>query len=226
MSLAPVPSESGAGGASCANCSAPLAPDQRYCLACGQPASPVRLAFLDVLQAEAQPYGAAAVGSPVGALPPGYASVIEPASGPYVWLRRYSGLFGLLSVLLLAILAGLLVGHWVTQSKAPSQQVLRVEGLPSAAATTPLASAASPAATGTTAGASTAAKPAASATSSRETARTEAHEATEAKAIEKAPTPKAVTVTPTKLQKLGSTHGKKHEEEINKLGAQPIETGG
>ncbi len=223
MSLAPVPSEPDA-GASCANCSAPLAPDQRYCLACGQPVSPVRLAFLDVLQAEAQPYGAAA--SPVGSLPPGYASVIEPASGSYAWMRRYSGLFGLLSVLLLAIVVGLLVGHWVTQSKAPSQQVLRVEGLPSAAAT-PLAAASGTTATGTTAATTTPTKPAASAaTSSRETAKTEAHEAQEAKAIEKAPPPKAVKQTSTKLKKLQSTHGRKHEEEINKLGNQPIETGG
>src|SRR5581483_1493233 len=44
-----------ADGTACANCGAPLAPDQRYCLACGQPASPVRLAFLDVLQGEYQP---------------------------------------------------------------------------------------------------------------------------------------------------------------------------
>ena len=55
MSLAPVPSEQPRTAASCANCSAPLAPDQRYCLACGQPVSPVRLAFLDVLQSERQP---------------------------------------------------------------------------------------------------------------------------------------------------------------------------
>jgi len=221
MSLAPVPSGQPE-TPSCANCSAPLTPDQRYCLACGQPVSPVRLTFLDVLQAEAQPYGAGQ--SPVGSIPPGYAPVLEPVSGPYGSMRRYSGLFGLLSVLLLSIVVGLLVGHWVTQSKAPSQQVLRVEGLPSAA-TTPLASATSPTATSTTAGAGTTAKPA-SAASSKESAKTEAHEAQEAKAIEKAPPAKAVTVTPTKLKKLEHTTGQKHEEEINKLGAQPIETGG
>jgi hypothetical protein len=221
VSLAPVPSEQPGSAPSCAHCSAPLAPDQRYCLACGQPASPVRLGFLDVLQADAtQPY-AGGQGS-VGALPPGYAAVIEPASGPYAWLRRYSGLFGLLSVLLLAILAGLLVGHWVTQSKAPSQQVLRVEGLPSAAATTPLVSTTTPT-TASTTPASTTPTPAAS---SKETAKTEAHEAKEAKAIEKAPTPKAVKPSSGKLKKLESTHGKQHEEEANKLGAQPIETGG
>jgi hypothetical protein len=228
MSLAPVPSQQPENAASCPNCSTPLAPDQRYCLACGQPVSPVRLAFLDVLQAEAQPYAGGQ--SPAGSLPAGYASVIEPTSGPYAWMRRYSGLFGLLSVLLMAIIVGLLVGHWVTQSKAPSQQVLRVEGLGSAAAA-PVAPAAGPTATSTTAAASTTAagttpKPAASAASSKESAKTEAKEVQEAKAIEKKPPPAAVKVNSTKLQKLGSTTGKKHEEEVASLGAQPIETGG
>jgi hypothetical protein len=219
MSLAPVPSEQPDAASSCANCSAPLAPDQRYCLACGQPVSPVRLAFLDVLQADAQSYGIAQ--APVGALPPGYAPVIEPTSGATWTLRRYSGLFGLLSVLLLAIVAGLLVGHWVTQSSAPSRQVVRVEGLGALAApaagvsTTPTSTTATPAHSSTT--------PAAA---SKATAKTEAHEAQEANAIEKKPLPKAVKVNPTTAKNLGSTHGQKHEEEINKLGAQPIETGG
>jgi hypothetical protein len=234
MSLAPVPSGQPGSPPSCANCSAPLVADQRYCLACGHPVSPARLAFLDVLQAEAQPYTGMAQGTAtaypggvIGALPPGYTSVVEPASGPYAWLRRYSGLFGLLSVLLLAILAGLLVGHWVTQSKAPSQQVFKVEGLTGAAAAPLASSAVSPTATGPTTDTIATPKPAASGpATAKETAKTEAHEAQEAKAIEKAPAPKAVQVTPTKLQKLGHTTGKKHEEEVNKLGAQPIETGG
>lgn len=219
MSLAPAPSEQPDAAPSCANCLAALSPDQRYCLACGQPVSPVRLAFLDVLQADAPSSGLAQ--APVGALPAGYAPVIEPTSGATWTLRRYSGLFGLLSVLLLAIVAGLLVGHWVTQSSAPSRQVVRVEGLgalaaPAAAAsTTPASTTAATTPTSTT-----------SAKSSKATAKTEVHEAQEAKAIEKAPPPKAVKVTPTKLKKLGSTTGKKHEEEVNSLGAQPIETGG
>jgi hypothetical protein len=221
MSLAPVPSEQPRAGASCANCSAPLAPDQRYCLACGQPTSPVRLAFLDVLQADAQPYAGGQ--SPVGTIAPGYASVIEPTTGASAWMRRYSGLFGLLSVLLLAIVVGLLVGHWVTQSKAPGQQVFKLEGLPSAAAT-PLASAPSTTAASATAPTTTP-KPAAS-TAPKESAKTEAKEVREAKAIEKKPPPAAVKVSSTKLKKLGTTTGKKHEEEVNSLGAQPIETGG
>ena len=223
MSLAPVPSEQPADSQSCANCAAPLASDQRYCLACGQPVSPVRLAFLDVLQADPSPYAGAH--GPAGALAPGYAPAYDPvsAAGPYAWLRRYSGLFGLLSVLLLAILAGLLVGHWVTQSKAPDQQVLKVEGLPTAAAAAATPLAAAPTATTASTAAATTPKPA---TLSKETAKTEAHEAKEAKAIEKAPPPKAVKVSSSKLQKLGSSSGQKHEEEVNKLGAQPIETGG
>jgi hypothetical protein len=219
VSLAPVPAEQ---AAVCSNCSTPLAPDQRYCLACGQPVSPVRLAFLDVLQADSQPH-AAGQQSPVGVLPAGYASVIEPTSGVYAWMRRYSGLFGLLTVLLMAIVVGLLVGHWVTQSKAPGPQVLKVEGLGAAAA--PLASTGSTTAASTTP-ASTTPTPAASATPSKKSAKSEAKEVQEAKAIEKKPPPAAVKPTATKLKKLESTHGQKHAEELNKLGAQPIETGG
>jgi hypothetical protein len=237
MNLAPVPPEQPESAPSCANCSAGLAPDQRYCLACGQPVSPVRLAFLDVLQADAQPYGVAH--TPVGALPPGYAPVIEPTPGAPWTLRRYSGLFGLLSVLLLAIVAGLLVGHWVTQSNAPSRQVVRVEGLgalaapASAASVTPTSTTATTAPTSTTSTtaptsttSTTAPTSTTSTTASKATAKTEAHEAQEAKAIEKAPPAKAVQVTPTKLKKLGSTTGRKHEEEVSALGAKPIETGG
>ncbi len=230
MSLAPVPSseQQSHETATCANCGTPLAPDQRYCLSCGQPVSPVRLAFLDVLQADAaqSSYGGGQGHGQIASLPPGYAAVVEPASGPYAWLRRYSGLFGLLSVLLLAILAGLLVGHWITESKAPSQQVLKVEGLGGvAAAATPLASAGTATSASTTP-ASTTAKPAASAAAPKETAKTEAKEVQEAKAIEKKPLPKAVKVSSNTAKKIGSTTGQKHEEEINKLGAQPIETGG
>jgi hypothetical protein len=208
MSLTPVPSES----ATCANCSAPLVADQRYCLSCGQPCSPVRLAFLDVLQAESQPQAAP---RPPGTTPVAYAPLLEPSATPG-WLRRYSPLFGVLSVLLMAMIIGLLVGHWVTQSKAPSEQVLKVEGLSGA----PLASAATTTPT-------TATTPAAG-TTSKSSAKAEAKEAAqEAKAEKAVPPPaKPVKVSSSGLQKLGSSTGKKHEEEVNKLGNQPIETGG
>lgn len=227
MSLTPVPSEQPTSEARCANCSAPLVGDQRYCLSCGRPVSPVRLPFLDVLGAEPQPGDGAPIA--VAAVPAGYATVIEPpGGGPFASLRRYSGLFGLLAVLLLATLAGLLVGHWVTQSKAPAKQILEVKGLPSATVAAPLAATAAGYGGGASAAPTSPSAPAStsgSATAKAAAAKTEAHEAKEAKAIEKAPPPKAVKKSPTQLRKLGNTTGRKHEEEVNALGAQPIETG-
>jgi hypothetical protein len=203
VNLSPVPAES----LTCADCGAALVSDQRYCLACGNPCSPVRLAFLDVLQTERDPHGPA----PPGTSPVAYTPLLEPTGAPG-WLRRYSGLFGVLSVLLMAMIIGLLVGHWVTQSKAPGPQVVKVEGLggaalPSAATTTPATTA-----------------PAAA--PSKSNAKADAEEAREAKAEKAPPPPKPVKVTSTGLQKLSSSTGKKHEEEVSKLGSQPIETGG
>jgi hypothetical protein len=211
VSLMPVPSEQTA--PACANCGAALAVDQRYCLTCGQPASPVRLAFLDVLASDQQVPAAGATA------PIAYAPLLEPSASPG-WLRRYSGLFGVMAVLLVAMLIGLLVGHWVTQRGAPSKQVVEVKGLgaiPTAAAASTTPSSSSPA---STASSSTAAK------SKAKTAAEEAKAEAKETPVEKAPPPKPVKVTPTKLKKLSSTTGRKHQEEINSLGAQPIETGG
>lgn len=216
MSLTPVPSES----ATCSNCSTPLVADQRYCLSCGQPCSPVRLAFLDVLQTEHQPQPATGA---YGANPVNYAQLQPPPPSANDWLRRYAPLFAVLSVLLMAMIIGLLVGHWVTQSKAPGAQVVKVEGLSAAAPGAASASAAPTAPTSTT-----------SPTASSETAGASKSEAEEVKKEAKAEKQQAAKVehaqvvkpTSTKLKKLSTSTGKKHEEEINALGAQPIETGG
>ncbi|HEX7609724.1 MAG TPA: hypothetical protein VF380_03540 [Solirubrobacteraceae bacterium] len=215
MSLVPVPSEPSA--AACANCGAALVADQRYCLTCGAPCSPVRLAFLDVLQNDqagaASPAGWSAQGTVEAPL--GYAPIYQEP-GANGWLRRYSGLLGLLSVLLLCLVAGLLVGHWVTQGKSSSgPQVVKIEGLsgvPAAAAVAP---------TSTTPASST---PATSKAAEKEEAEESKEAAKETKA-EKAPPPAPVKVTPSKLKKLSTSTGKQHQEEVNALGAQPIETG-
>jgi hypothetical protein len=193
--------------------------DQRYCLACGQPVSPVRLAFLDVLQSERQQSAPGALAT----TPVTYAPLLEPSGSP-AWLRRYTPLFAVASVLLLALIAGLLVGHWVTQGKstpATATQVIKVEGLSAGTG----AAATSTAPTSTTPAASS---PTATAKSSP---KTEAEEVTKEAKAEKQQAAKvehAAVVKPssTKLKKLGSSTGKKHEEEVNALGEQPIETGG
>jgi hypothetical protein len=209
--LAPVPSEN----STCPNCSAPLVADQRYCLSCGQPVSPVRLAFLDVLESERQPQ--LAPGS-AGQMPVAYTPYFEPAAGP-PWLRRYAPLFGVLSVLLLALIVGLLVGHWITQSKAPaSAQVIKVEGLGGLAAA------------GSTITPTTSTTPATSTGKSSSSAKSEEEqEAAEAKAEEKAEektpakAPEAKKLSTPALSKLGTTTGKAHEKELNKISHAPIE---
>ena len=212
MSLAPVPA--GQGAATCASCAAPLVADQRYCLSCGEPASPVRLAFLDALHgADASP----GVAAPAIAMSPaGYVAL--DSQGANGWLRRNTGLFSLLAVLILCLLVGLLVGHWAGQgqTKIPAKQVVEVKGLTAApaaaAATTP---AASP--TSTTA----AAEPKESAATKAAAAKAEAKETK----AEKAPPAKPVKVAPAKIKKLTNSSGKQHQQEIESLGAQPIETG-
>jgi hypothetical protein len=203
-SLAPVSSES----STCAHCSAALVADQRYCLSCGQPCSPVRLAFLDVLQSEKQPQSGS---GPMGTTSAPYISYGDPVAGP-AWLRRYAPLFGVLSVLLLAMVIGLFVGHWVTQSKGPSQQVIKVEGLSGPPAASASASTPSPQSTTPS-------------TAGKSAAKEEKEEAAEAKAEEKktvAP-PAPVKVNSGTLSKLTNSTGKKHQEEINKIGTAPIE---
>jgi hypothetical protein len=212
VSLMPVPSEQAS--ATCASCGAALVADQRYCLACGQPCSPVRLAFLDVLQPE--PSGSGIQQGTIEAGPADY-SIIPQQQGAAGWLRRYSGLLGLLSVLLMCLIVGLLVGHWVTQGSAPGKQVVEVKGLSAAPA-----AAATPTPTTTPAASTPASSTKSSATAEAEEAKAEKKETK----AEKAPPPPPVKVTPTKLKKLSNTTGKQHQEEINSLGAQPIETGG
>jgi hypothetical protein len=211
--LAPVPSENNA----CAHCGSPLVADQRYCLSCGQPSSPVRLAFLDVLESERQPQaGPGAVAS----MPVAYTPYVEPTAGP-AWLRRYAPLFGVLSVLLMALIVGLLVGHWVTQGKSSSSgpQVIKIEGLPSVAATTtPVVGATTPSSTPASKG-----KSATSAKSeeAKEEAEAKAEEKEEEKHPAKAPAAKALNSS--EATKLESSTGKKKEAELNKLTTAPVE---
>ncbi len=224
MALSPVPAEQPE--ATCANCGSQLVADQRYCLNCGQPVSPVRLAFLDVLA----PSGAPPAGAlPAAAWPP--PATIEALPGSYVavqsqgganaWLRRNSGLLGLIAVLGLFLLAGLLVGHWVSQSKTAPNTTVKVEGLSG------LAAAGSAGATSGTASATPSEPASSTAAPAKTSAKQEVKEKAEGEhetAKEKAPPKEAKKVSKSDLKKLTQSTGKKHQEEINASGAEPIET--
>jgi hypothetical protein len=198
-------------GAKCANCGASVVADQRYCLTCGQPCSPVRLAFLDVLQAEADARTpATVVQAPMGYLPPIH------EQGAIGWLRRYAGVLALASVLLITGLIGLVVGHWMAPSKASGPQVVKFEGFPTAGIAA--------------VGSSTA--PTSSTSASGTTTTSKASEAQEIKEVKEAESPKKKLPPPVKtnastINKLEKTTGKAHQKEIEKLteGGQPIETG-
>ncbi len=225
--LAPVPAPEGS-TSTCATCGAPLATDQRYCLSCGQPCSPTRLAFLDVLDSERQgqaQFGVGTAGGAAGAMPTVYAPYVEPAGPP--WLRRYAPIFGVASVLLLALLAGLLLGHWASQGKsvASGPQVIKVEGLSaSAPVSTGASTTPAPTSTGSSSTSSTGAAKSATSTKSeeaKEEAEAKAEEQAEAKAPAKAPPAKPLdSKSATKLEK---STGKKKEAELNKITTAPIE---
>jgi hypothetical protein len=210
--------------ATCAGCGAPLAPDQRYCLACGQPASPVRLAFLDVLQGAHQP---AAGGIPGGPPPTAHHGPPSEPDGLLGGLRRYSGLLALTGVLLAALLIGLLVGHWITGSPSSAsvgKQVIEVKGLSGALPAAPAAVSSTPSGSGSAP--SSKSSSSASAPQTHSSAKEEAKEAKEVKAV-KAPPPVHKKTSAQSLQKLNKTTGKQHAKEVNELikGDEPIETG-
>jgi hypothetical protein len=118
-------------GEPCPGCGAPLAGDQRYCLHCGARRPEARLEFLDVLDADVR----------ARAVPlPAPLAAAAPPPGLNGRLQAHSGALALGSVLLLTLIVGLLVGHWVTADRtvaasAPAApQVIRVEGAGTAAA--------------------------------------------------------------------------------------------
>lgn len=226
----------------CAGCGAPLVDDQRYCLACGQPCSPVRLAFLDVLQAEYRPVRDGAPPAPPGGRAYGAHAPSPEPDGPLGALRRYSGLLALVGVLLASLLIGLLVGHWATGGAAggAGRQVVEVKipgGLIAAAPAAATGSAAGSSGTGATGvgsggsgggsetGGAGGSHGAAAKSGAAETAAEEAKAEKEVKAAT-APPPVKKKASSGTLQKLERSTGRQHEKEVGKLigGDEPIET--
>lgn len=205
------------GDSTCPNCGAAIVADQRYCLSCGQPCSPLRLEFLDVLQSSGEQSATMVLPAPAG-YAPAYLPSVEP-DGAIGWLRRYSGLLALVGVLLVTGLIGLLIGHWTKAASAPSgPQVVKIEGgLPLAAAAANTNTAGTP--TTTTPASSTASAPQSKAQEEKEVKETEA-------STVKAPPPAKASAG--QLNKLSKSTGKAHKKEIEALtaGGKPIVTGG
>jgi zinc-ribbon domain len=215
VSLMAVPSQP-QDGTRCANCGAEVVPDQRYCLSCGHPVSPVRLGFLDVLQEQGtHPAPQWSAPGTLDVTPFGYA---EPQRGLGGWVRRNGPVFALLSVLLLCLIAGLLLGHWASSGSGKSSpSVIKVEGLSGALAPATSSSGTAPSTPATS-------KPSAAAAKAKSEQQQAAKEAAKETKAEKAPPPAPKKATHSELEKLTQSKGKKHSEEINAKGAEPIET--
>jgi hypothetical protein len=193
----------------CPHCGAAVGADQRYCLSCGKPCAPLRLPFLDVLHNGSSQRALGPSDVQNGYVPPLYDGGHR---GP---LQHYSGLFALLGVLLLAGLAGLLIGHWAAGGSGPSgPQVVKIEGL---AGLTPSST------SGATANTTTSTSTTASAAKEIE------HESKkEEKETAASNLAKPAKHTAAAVKRLGKLTGKRYEQEINKIanGPAPIETGG
>jgi hypothetical protein len=136
----------GRDGEPCGSCGAALASDQRYCLACGARRGEARLPFRDILSGQSP--GSTELlqlGAPVG---PGYSIAAPPPAGTINdRLRRNGPLMALVGILLLALLIGVLLGHWAgdngapVAAAAPRPQIIQVgsSAPAAAAATTPAA---------------------------------------------------------------------------------------
>ncbi|HEY1689468.1 MAG TPA: zinc ribbon domain-containing protein [Solirubrobacteraceae bacterium] len=216
----------------CPHCGTEVAADQRYCLACGRPCSPVRLAFLDVLQGESAQHTPSTTVLPAasGYLPP---LAPEPRGER---LARHTGLFALLATLLLTGAIGLLIGHWIGGSggaKTPS--VIKVEGFGAVGAPASSTSGGSTGEEVTQEGGeggngSSGAAGGKGAASKSETPKVEAKEqlAKEEREVEEpAKLPSAVKTSKATDERLSKLSGKQYEQEINKIvkGPEPIETG-
>jgi hypothetical protein len=118
----------------CAVCRSPLNPAARYCLQCGERRAGARLEFLDVLDDQPGRARAGGAATTAGSARPAVAAAAAPPSRLDT-LRSWP--FGLTAVVLLALLIGLLAGHWLSDrtDDTAATQVIRVEGTGAAAGT-------------------------------------------------------------------------------------------
>jgi hypothetical protein len=110
-------------GDNCPNCGASLAPDQRYCLACGQRRGEPRLPFMDAvvfMESAKRPVQAETAAAPI---PP-------PDRRPF--MSANASLVAGVATLVLAIGVGVLIGRsgdgGSSNAASPAPQIIRVGG--------------------------------------------------------------------------------------------------
>lgn len=110
-------------GENCPNCDAALAPDQRYCLACGQRRGDPRLPFMDAvvfMESAKRPVQAEAVAPP------------SPTPDRRPLMSANASLVAGVATLVLAIGVGVLIGRsgdsGSSNAAAPAPQIIRVGG--------------------------------------------------------------------------------------------------
>lgn len=188
-------------GEPCGSCGAALAADQRYCLACGARRTDARVPFRDIL-GDGPVTELLPLGSGYTAMPRAATAGIGPTVNDR--LRRNAPLMALVGILLVALLIGVLLGHWagdapqVAQAAPQRPQIIQVGAAAPAAATTAEAPTTTEADTPADSGQS----------SAKESA-------------DKAP----VKATNSDVKKLQNLSGKDYQKQIDKLG-KTISTGG
>jgi hypothetical protein len=105
-----------AAAASCRNCSAPLAPDQRYCLSCGVRVAAPRVEWAGALGAPAAAAGAAGQPAAGGA---------RAGSSWALMLDRIGGPMGVAAIVLVALAVGFLLGQSGSGPSGPATIIQR-----------------------------------------------------------------------------------------------------
>ena len=127
------PSQSAALAESCASCGAPIAPDQRYCLECGERRAPMSSVLLGGPPTRSEPEQ-----SPPPAAPPSLSGL--PPGGPSQRGNTLTVIAGV-GVLLLAMGVGVLIGRsGDSRTAAPASQVIVTTGPSTATTPSPEAS--------------------------------------------------------------------------------------
>jgi len=116
-----IPTEAlGAPGETCTACGAPLVPDQRYCLECGERRGAARVPFAEAWRISGEATSAH------GAPPPPRPPAAAPAHGPE--RSSNAALLAGVGCLLLALLIGVLIGRAGDDNGGGSPQVVSVAG--------------------------------------------------------------------------------------------------